>query len=230
MVGETLIPVSAIQHYLYCPRRFGLVFLEREWEDNRFTAEGTALHRRVDQPTREFRDGVLVVRGLALRSTNLNLIGRSDVVEFHTWNRGEDKSNFIQLDGLDGWWRPAPVEYKRGGSRNGPWYKAQLCAQALCLEEMLGVEIQQGFIYLGKTKKKHDVLFDGELRALTKHTVNQIDECLVKKRTPAPTTIVSRCRRCSLKSICLPEVLRKRTSLSTYLARNLISLNEESGK
>ena len=133
-----LLPLSDLQHFLYCPRQCALILLEQQWTENRFTAEGRAQHDRVDRPEHETRDGIRTEYAVLLRSLRLGLIGKADAIEFH-----EDKI--------------FPVEHKRGRPKPTPCDLVQLCAQALCLEETLDVKIREGAIFYGLPRRRQPV-------------------------------------------------------------------------
>jgi len=198
-----LIPISALQHYLVCPRQCALIHLEGLWAENRLTAEGRVLHEKADRGLTETRGEVKTVTGLKLRSLSLGLSGQADVVEFHR-------------DG--GLWRPFPVEYKRGRLQKRDADAAQLCAQAMCLEEMLGLEVPAGALFYGQTRRRLPVLFDGALKNLTRATAEAVHALFASGRTPPPIQGGGRlCRSCSLAAECLPDKLGK--SAEGYLDR-----------
>src|SRR3990172_2429435 len=167
---EDLLPVSALSHLVFCERRAALVHLEQVWTENQFTAEGRNLHERVHQADNESRGDLRIVRGLRLRSFRLGLSGVADVVEFHRGPTG------IPLDNASGLWQPFPVEYKRSTLKHEPGYEVQLCAQALCLEEMLGARIESGAIFYGKSCRRQEVTFTDDLRASTEATALQLHD------------------------------------------------------
>jgi len=138
---DQLLPLSALQHWVFCPRQCGLIHIEQTWDENRLTAQGRQLHERVHEAEDENRPGVRIVRGLRIHSYRLGLIGQADVVEFHQSQAG------IELTGADGLWQPFPVEYKRGKPKKNGCDEVQLCAQAMCLEEMLEINIDQGALF-----------------------------------------------------------------------------------
>ena len=146
---DELIQLSALQHLVFCERQCALIHIEQLWSENLFTAEGRIVHEKVDTANRESRGNIRIEYGVPMRSLRLGLIGKADVVEFH---RNGDK------------WTPFPVEYKRGKPKGGNCDKVQLCAQALCLEEMLNVEIPEGSLFYGQTRRREDVTFDEKLR------------------------------------------------------------------
>jgi CRISPR-associated exonuclease Cas4 len=159
---DDLLPISALQHLLFCERRAALIYVESLWNENRFTVEGHHLHDRAHDSETEVRGNVRIARGLMLRSLRLGLSGKADVVEFHLVS--DDNSNGTKLEGIQGLWTPFPVEYKRGRLRHEREFEVQLCAQALCLEEMLNVPIPSGALYYGKTARRLEVAFDESLR------------------------------------------------------------------
>jgi len=195
------VPLSALQHLLYCERQCALIHLEGVWVENRFTAEGRLLHERSDAGGTEVRGDVRIARGLWLRSERLGLVGRADVVEFHRVV-GEG-SGGVELPGVEGRWRPVPVEYKWGRAKKGSEDRVQLCAQALCLEEMLGGDIPEGALFYGKTRRRKDVVFDRELREETERAARRVHELVESAQVPPPVAD-KRCERCSLLDMCMP--------------------------
>lgn len=188
------IPLSALQHAVYCLRQAALIHLERAWAENRFTAEGNVLHAVTDKGGRRTLRGVRRVMAMPLVSQRLNLIGIADVVEFHPGETGEI---------------PCPVEFKRGKPKLHRADEVQLCAQALCLEEMTGQSIPEGIIFYAETKRRVKVPFDPELRRLTEETSTALIAMFRSRRTPAPTLRKARCRACSLKELCRPDVVAR---------------------
>jgi CRISPR-associated exonuclease Cas4 len=201
---DDLIQLSALQHYIFCPRQCALIHVEQAWSENLFTAEGRIMHERVHEEGRESRGDVRIERGVPLRSLRLGLSGMADVVEFH-----------CQLDRS---WKPFPVEYKRGKPKPDDCDRVQLCAQALCLEEMLKVEIPSGAIFYGKTRHRHDVVFDEALRKETEETAEQVHKLIESGVTPRPV-YQSKCDSCSLFESCLPKTIEKTRSVQKYLLR-----------
>jgi CRISPR-associated exonuclease Cas4 len=201
---DDLLPLSALQHLLFCPRQCALIHIEQLWQENLFTAQGRLMHERVDQSGRESRKDVRIEYGMPLRSLRLGLIGKADVVEF------------ILQEGSEKQWRPFPVEYKRGKAKKENWDKVQLCAQAICLEEMLDAEVSCGALFYGKNRRRQDVLFDDELRRETEDTALRLHELISAGRTPAPV-YTKRCDSCSFYELCLPKILEKKKKVSRYL-------------
>lgn len=182
------IPISALQHWAYCPRQCGLIHLEQAFEDNIHTARGQAVHHLVDAPGYEMQSGVKVERALPLWSDRLGLIGKADLVEFHP-----DGSIY-------------PVEFKHGRKRQKVHDDIQLAAQAMCLEDMLGRPVPQGAIYHASSRRRREVTITSELRAQVEITANAIRAMLASGVLPNPVND-ERCRECSLKDICQPEAL-----------------------
>lgn len=201
---DDLIPVSALADFTFCERRAALHFIENVWEDNVFTAEGTILHNRVDDASAsEVRGSVRIARSVWLRSLTLGLVGKADVVEFHKTETGG-----IKLEGISGLWLPFPVEYKRGHLRHERSFEIQLCAQAICLEEMLGGNIPSGAIFYGQTRRRMDIVFDSKLRLETEEAARKVHELITSSITPKPE-YAKKCKQCSLLNLCLPKVSNK---------------------
>ena len=213
---EDLLPVSALADLVYCERRAALHHLELIWEDNSLTVEGTYLHEKVDsQGPAEVRGDLRIVRGLRLRSLQLGLSGKADVVEFHRVPEGESG---IRLEGVAGLWRPTPVEYKRGRLRHEEGYEVQLCAQAMCLEEMLKIDVRGGAIFYGKTRRRLEIAFDEKLRRETEAAAQRLHELLNGSATPRAVQ-GPKCERCSLLDLCLPGATGKDNNVRRYLAK-----------
>jgi CRISPR-associated exonuclease Cas4 len=188
------IPLSAVQHAVYCLRQAALVHLERLWAENRFTAEGDVLHAVADKGGSRKARGVRRVMALPLASARLNLTGVADLVEF-TPGPGGDTA--------------FPVEYKRGKPKLHRADEVQLCAQALCLEDMMGRPVPEGALFYAQTRRRVTVPFDSALRALTETTVADLAAVLTSRRTPPPTLHKTRCRACSLLELCRPDVVAR---------------------
>lgn len=213
-----LLAISALQHLAFCERQWGLIHLEQQWEENRLTAEGRVLHDRVHDAGTEARPGVIIARGLALRCLRLGITGQADAVEFQ---RGEaDDESCVTLDGRKGFWRPFPVEYKRGKPKSDSIDEVQLCAQALCLEEMLGVRLSGGALFYGETRRRKDVPFDAELRAETEGLCLRMHELYSRGVTPA-AVYSKKCERCSLINRCLPQAPLRDGAVANYFRRSL---------
>ena len=213
---DELLPISAIQHLAFCERQCALIHLEQVWEENRLTVLGRHLHEKAHGGTAETRHGVRTVRGLRLRSLRLGLVGVADVVEFH-----RDDQDGCRLPGRRGRWRPLPVEYKRGRPKTQNWDRVQLCAQAMCLEEMLDVIIPGGALFYGETRQREDVPMDESLRECVHELAHRLHALLQSGRTPPPPPGAA-CRSCSLAGPCAPAVSRRAGSARAWIDRQLI--------
>jgi len=213
---EEYIQLSSLQHYLFCPRQCALAYKELSWVENEYTALGRLLHEKVHKSGTEKRGDIILVRGLWISSKKLGLSGQADLVEFHR------QPNGVKLKNLSGRWHPFPVEYKRGKPKKDKSDEVQLCAQALCLEEMLDVTISSGAIYYGKNKRRHAVEFSDELRTLTEETALRIHSLFKQEKIPLPIND-KRCEACSLKEICLPDVIHA-SKVESYLQRMIRSV------
>ncbi|WP_240757119.1 CRISPR-associated protein Cas4 [Roseicella aquatilis] len=200
---DRLIPLSALQHHLFCPRQCALIHVEGLWAEDAATAEGRLLHEKVDAGRPERRPGLHVARGLALRSLALGVAGRADAVEF----RGEPPN-------------PYPVEYKRGRPKAHRADEVQLCAQAICLEEMFGTPVPEGALFYGTTRRRVAVSFDAELRALTARVAQEARANILSGRTPPPVHGPG-CERCSLRDLCQPTRLEHPPRVADWLAARL---------
>jgi CRISPR-associated exonuclease Cas4 len=215
---DDLLPLSGLQHMSFCERRWALVQIEQIWENNRFTAEGNVIHEKAHSGMVESRPGVLVRRTLPLRSFRLGLCGQADIIEFHPVQGGEGG---VSLEDRAGFWRPYPVEYKRSRDKAGSSaYQIQLCAQALCLEEMLEAKIPAGAVYGSSTRRRQVVEFDPALRARTEALAARMHELHRAGVTPL-ARYEPKCEGCSLMARCLPRLLSKPPTVARYLARAL---------
>jgi len=216
---EDYLQLSGIQHFIFCRRQWALITIERLWRDNDLTLEGDYLHERAHDPDLDgMAKGVFLSRAMPVHSRRLGLSGACDVVEFHPDESG------ISLAGKRGLFRPLPVEYKRGRSKANDCDRAQLCAQAMCLEEMLGIAIPQGAIYYAQTRRREIVQFTPELRGLVERSAHEMHSLMQKEHTPRVKRSKS-CEACSLKDCCLPS-LEKVPEVSRYLSEKLKALDE----
>lgn len=198
---DDCLPLSGIQHLAFCPRQFALIHIERVWVENVLTYEGRVIHERADDPFYiESRGTVLITRSMPLLSRSLGLYGVADVVEFHL--RAEDG---VTLAGRNGVWQPFPVEYKRGRVKTDDCDLVQLCAQAMCIEEMLNVPVGEGAMFYGKTRRRLPVQFDAALRDRVTQLASLMHALYDAGKTPPPTKTKA-CKRCSLVGICLPGI------------------------
>ena len=205
---DDLLPISALQHLLYCERQCALIHIERVWEENLLTTDGRFLHEKVDAGEDCVRAGKRIARSLSLRSLQLGLSGVADVVEF-----GPDAGDIY------------PVEYKRGRSKRANWDRIQLCAQAMALEEMLGVAVTEGALFYGKTRRRETVAFDIALRGETGRAAARLHQLVDARHTPPAHYDASRCDACSLINLCMPSLLGK-ANVKKYLAA-VADINEE---
>lgn len=211
---DEFLALSGIQHFSFCRRQWALIHIEQAWADNVLTAEGELMHKRAhDEELRERRGDNLVVRGLAVHSRALGLSGKCDVVEFRKGSDGHP------LAGEDGLWRAVPVEYKHGSGKANDADLLQLCAQALCLEEMLGADVPTGFLYYGETRSRERVELDGSLRASVASMAEEMHALYRRRHTPRVKPF-SACRSCSLCDLCLPRAIN-RTTVADYVAKRL---------
>lgn len=214
---EELLPISALQHFVFCRRRCALVHIEQVWAENKFTVEGDILHERVDELGRESRSSLIVSHGLGVRSLRFGLTGKVDVVEFRLDGEGRGGCKLV---GKTGNWIPYPIEYKRGTVRRGFGDDVQICAQALCLEEMLECPVPAGSIYYASTRKRREIGFDDRLRAETTAAIAGARALIAAGVTPPPR-YGKKCDTCSLFDLCQPKLPTPNHDPRRYLARYL---------
>ncbi len=191
---DDLLSLSGIQHFAYCKRQWGLIHIEQQWVENLRTTEGKLLHQRVDDPYfTESRSHVKTVRSVPLISRKLGLYGVADLIELY---KSADKNSVHDY---------SIVEYKRGKPKPENWDEVQLCAQAICLEEMLGITLVFGYLYYGETKRRHRVNFCDALRESVKRLAEEMHHLYKKEITPKAEKS-KRCKNCSMKDVCLPKV------------------------
>jgi len=211
---EDFLMLSGIQHYAFCPRQWALIHIEQQWEENYFTVMGNIMHENAhNKDFTEKRINVVVTRGMPVFSRTLGIRGDCDVVEFHM------EKNGITLNNYEGTYRPVPVEYKKGKPKEHDADILQLCAQALCLEEMLVCRIETGYLYYGETRRRLEVRIDEELRQKVADSFEKMHQLYEKSYTPK-VKITKACKACSLAELCLPK-LNKKISVAEYLERNL---------
>lgn len=210
---DDFLMLSGIQHFVFCPRQWALIHIEQQWKENYFTVDGSILHENAhDQSFTEKRNDILITRGMPVFSRILGINGTCDVVEFH-----RDKSG-ITLYNYEGLFLPVPIEYKRGKPKEHDADALQLCAQAICLEEMLVCRIEKGYLYYGETKRRQEILFDNELRNKAVEICGKMHEYYEKQFTPKVKTSKA-CNSCSLVEICLPQ-LNRITSVKAYIEQS----------
>lgn len=188
MSDARLVNISALQHFAFCQRQCALIHLEQVWQENYLTAHGRQLHERVDHGDTETRQGVRFERGVVVTAPNLGLTGKLDLLEYH-----KTSNQFI------------PVEYKRGKPKTSDIDKVQLCAQAICIEEMLSVDVLMGALWYWQTRKRIEVEFDSILRSKTKTLISQVQNLFIQGKTPSPIT-GKHCKACSLIDTCHPQL------------------------
>lgn len=236
---DELLPIAALADLVFCERRAALHHLERLWEDNLFTVEGSQLHEKVGagQPV-EARGDLRIARGSRLRSLRLGLTGIADVVEFHRVDARSTPAGAGPLDGITagiplagcpGVWVPLPVEYKRGRLRREEGYEVQLCAQALCLEEMLSVVVPCGAVFYGQPRRRLEVVFSNDLRCATDEAASRLHRLVAERRTP-PARYEAKCESCSLIELCMPRALSSRRGARHYLSNALADARREGGE
>lgn len=203
-----LLPISALQHLIFCPRQCALIHVERVWAENLFTAEGRILHEKTHTPAAERKGRVRVEYSLPLRSFRLGLTGKADVVEFHSGGLPDGREMLY------------PVEYKRGKPKADDSDLVQLCAQALCLEEMLGIPVEEGALFYGRERRRARVQFDANLRRRTEEAALELHEMVAAGSTPSPQ-YGKKCKSCSLQHACLPKACGAKKTASKYLASAL---------
>ncbi|MEI7811004.1 MAG: CRISPR-associated protein Cas4 [Ignavibacteria bacterium] len=206
---DDYIMLSALQHYLFCPRQCYLIHVEKVWRENYLTMKGKFLHEKAHSITTEKRKGFYIACGLRLVSKKYGITGETDVVEF-SLSEKENTGKVCRLSGKNGWWIPLPVEYKKGSSREQSANNVQLCAQGLCLEEMFSMNVDCGIIYHGDDRRREEVSFDSNLRQLTEETINNTHELIASANIPH---IVKgrQCKSCSLVDECLPGLADKKS-------------------
>lgn len=201
---ESFLALSGIQHFAFCRRQWALIHIERVWSENELTVQGSLMHKRAhNEAVRERRGDVITVRGLKVHSRRLGIWGACDVVEFHADPQGHS------LAGEDGLWRAAPVEYKLGASKPIDADRLQLCAQALCLEEMLAEDVSVGYIFYGRTRSRERVDMTTALRDGVLQAIAEMHRLYDRRHVPRVKPFAA-CRSCSLVQACMPNASGKR--------------------
>ena len=215
---EDLLPISGLQHLTFCERQWALIHMEMEWDENVRTVEGKQLHESVHEQGTNVRSGVRMARGLRLRSLALGLYGVADLMEFQPHDNG------ATLPELPGRWHPYPVEYKRGRKRYDRADETQLCAQALCLEEMLNVTVPKGAIFYGQPRRRSEIDLTADLRAEVSRLCSRARELYDSRKIPPPRA-GKHCSNCSLEDVCMPNLAIKDKS-AKYVTNILKELLE----
>lgn len=207
---EDYLQLSGLQHFAFCRRQWALIHLEQQWAENLLTVQGGILHEKAhDGDSRELRGDVLITRGMKIHSPTLGVSGECDVVEFRRSPDG------ITLSGREGLWLPYPVEYKRGSPKTNDADRLQLCAQGMCLEDMLCCVIPEGAVFYGETRRREVVAFTEELRGIVREVLEEMHELYRRRYTPKVKPGKS-CNACSLRDICLPKLCRRK-NVGAYL-------------
>ncbi len=211
---EDFLQISGLQHFCFCRRQWALIHVEQLWAENLRTVEGNILHEKAhDASVREHRGNVLVTRDMRVFSPTLGISGACDVVEFYKSPDG------VPLSGQEGRYLPYPIEYKHGAPREDHANELQLCAQAMCLEEMLCCEIPEGALYFGEIRRRVKIPFTQSLRQEVRDDLTQMHQLFQRQYTPKVRPTKS-CNACSLKELCVPKLMKKK-SVRTYLAEHL---------
>ena len=208
---EDWLQLSGLQHFAFCRRQWALIHIESQWAEDYRTVDGSLMHKHVhDQSLRESRGDLLIIRGLPIHSARLGVSGQCDAVEFRRDPEG------VPLQGRAGLWLPYPVEYKRGKPKEHDADELQLCAQAMCLEEMLCCVVPEGALYYGEPRRRTAVSFTQELRGQVRDSLSEMHELYKRRYTPRVKSSKT-CNACSLKELCIPRLMSRR-SVSDYLA------------
>ncbi len=211
---EDYLQLSGLQHFAFCRRQWALIHIEQQWAENLRTVDGRILHEKAhDSSAREKRGDLIVTRDMRIHSANLGISGSCDVVEFQRSGEG------ILLPGQEGLWQPYPVEYKRGAPKITEMDKLQLCAQAMCLEEMLCCDIPEGAVFYGEIRRREVVDLDEDLRNKVQELLVQMHDLYRRSHTPKVKPSKS-CNACSLMELCLPKLMKK-SNVADYLRKNM---------
>ncbi len=212
---DDFLLLSGIQHFAFCKRQWALIHIEQQWQENLRTIEGQILHEKThDNTIKEKRGDLIVSRGMGIFSRTLGITGTCDVVELHRASDG------VNIFGRNGTYKPVPVEYKRGKPKENEADVLQLCAQAMCLEEMLLCHIPEAFLFYGEIKRRLKIVLDADLRLRVKTIFKEMHELYDRRYTPK-VKISKRCKACSLTEICMPK-LCKNLSVMNYIKKNLL--------
>lgn len=216
---EDFLLLSGIQHFVFCRRQWALIHIEQYWQENIRTIEGHILHERAHDTTiKEKRGDLIISRGMPIFSRTLGIVGSCDVVEFHKSEQG------VSIFGKSGNFKPIPIEYKKGKPKENDADVLQLCAQAMCLEEMLLCDIPEAFLFYGEVKHRHKILLDKELRERVRSITKEMHEMYDRRHTPKVKPSKS-CKACSLNELCMPK-LCKNPSVTEYIKKNISEVEE----
>lgn len=214
---DQMLMLSGIQHYMFCPRQWALIHIEQQWDENRLTAEGQLLHQIVDNPAyRQKNGGIITLRAVHIASHTLGLYGVTDAIELLP---SDNASDAITHPRYPGYWKPYPIEYKRGHQKPEEWDEVQLAAQVICLEEMYSIHIPEAALFYHETRHREVITIDEHLRQLTYELSEAMHKTFESGFTPKAEERRG-CRSCSLIDICAPK-LSKKTSVAYYLKKTL---------
>jgi CRISPR-associated exonuclease Cas4 len=215
---DDFLYLSGIQHFAFCKRQWALIHIEQQWAENLKTTEGNIFHERTHNPRirTESMDRV-VTRSMYLKSKKLGLYGMADIVEF---SYTIDQIQGIKIEGKNGFWKPRPIEYKRGKPKTDDIDNVQLCAQAICLEEMLNISISSGSLFYGETKRRLEVKFTNELRTKVLEFSSEMHGMFNDGKTPLPY-FTKKCNKCSLLNLCNPKISNRAKNIDNYIERML---------
>ena len=214
---EDFLLLSGIQHFSFCKRQWALIHIEQQWQENLRTIEGEILHEKThNNSVKEKRGDLIVSRGMAIFSRTLGITGTCDVVELHKSSDG------VNIFGRDGTYKPVPVEYKRGKPKDDESDVLQLCAQAICLEEMLLCAIPEAFLFYGETKRRLKIILDDVLRERVKTVFKEMHELYDRRYTPK-VKISKSCKACSLAELCMPRLCKNPSALD-YMKKNILQI------
>lgn len=216
---DDFLLLSGIQHFAFCKRQWALIHIEQQWQENLRTIEGEILHEKThDETVKEKRGDLIISRGMAIFSRTLGITGACDVVELHKSPGG------VNIFGRDGAYKPVPIEYKRGKPKEDESDVLQLCAQAMCLEEMLLCKIPEAFMFYWETKRRLKIILDDDLREHVKTIIKEMHELYDKRYTPK-VKLSKSCKACSLTEVCMPK-LCKNLSVNEYIKKNLLEVEK----
>lgn len=215
---DSFLLLSGIQHFVFCERQWALIHIEQQWEENKLTLEGKYFHKQVDDPWNMASNrGIITIRALSLIAESYGLIGKADAIELWPVTDNDDGINYSGYPGL---WKLIPIEYKKGKPKPQPCDIVQLCAQAMCLEEMFSTKINNGFLYYGETRHRYSVEFSTEIRFVVQDSIDKMHWLFDQKITPKPH-LKPCCKSCSLIDICLPKSLSGNGNAMDYLNKML---------
>ncbi len=218
---EDFLSISGIQHFVFCRRQWALIHIEQQWDENIYTVDGKIFHNNAHNGMqKEVRGNIIITRGLPVFSRKLGINGICDVVEF---KRDPDGINLFETDGK---WQPVPIEYKVGKPKEDDCDALQLLAQAVCLEEMLSCDIKKGYLFYGNTRHRTEIVFSDELRKRLSDITNEMHEYYKRSRTPNVKK-TKRCKNCSIRDLCLPDMM-KYSSAKKYMQNRIMEMENES--